>query len=118
MTYAEPPGNWSLRKSAVASADVQIADSGTDRPDRANRADRSRGVKIELLVRTRKGRFFSTSRCRNSAAPGRARSSWTRTPSISVSQQWRADLTRLVCQFRSVGSGLRDNQGAEVRYVR
>ena len=51
--------------------------------DPANRADRSRGVKIELFVRTRKGRFFSTSRRRNSAAPGSACSSRTRTPSMS-----------------------------------
>jgi hypothetical protein len=27
MTYAEPPGSWLSRNEAVASADVQIADS-------------------------------------------------------------------------------------------
>src|SRR3712207_5026041 len=86
MTYAEPPGSCVCRKSAVASADVQIDSSGTWSPLRERRAARSRGVKIELLVRTRKRRCFSTSRSRNSAAPGSAFSSCTSTPSMSVSQ--------------------------------
>ena len=60
--------------------------SGTCRPVRARRAARSRGVKIELLVSTRNRRCFSTSRSRNSAAPGSAFSSCTSTPSMSVSQ--------------------------------
>ena len=38
----------------MASAEVQIDSSGTSRPERASRAARSRGVKIELLVSTRK----------------------------------------------------------------
>ena len=86
MTYAEPLGSWVARKSAVASAEVQIDSSGTCSPARTSRADRSRGVKIELLVSTRKRRSRSTSRSRNSAAPGSAFSSWTSTPSMSVSQ--------------------------------
>src|SRR5579875_1166175 len=63
-----------------------MASSGTDRPARCRRADRSRGVKIELLVRTRKRRSRATNRSRKSAAPGSARSSCTSTPSMSVSQ--------------------------------
>ena len=45
-----------------------MALSGTSRPLRASRAARSRGVKIELLVSTRKRRSRSTSRARKSAA--------------------------------------------------
>ena len=45
---------------AVASAEVQIEASGTVRPERVSRADRSRGVKIELFVSTRNGRSCST----------------------------------------------------------
>src|SRR3954451_11193562 len=86
MTYADPPGSWVERKSAVARAEVQIDSSGTCSPDRVSRAARSRGVKIELLVSTRKRRSVSTSRSRKSAAPGRALPSCTRTPSMSVSQ--------------------------------
>src|SRR5215218_9801761 len=93
MTYADPPGNWSARNAAVASADVQIEASGTVSPERRSRADRSRGVKIELFVRTRNGRFLSTNRCRNSAAPGRACSSRTSTPSMSVSQHCGVERT-------------------------
>src|SRR3954451_10564531 len=88
MTYAEPPGSCEARKSAVASAEVQIAASGTSRPLRESRAARSRGVKIELLVNTRKRRWRSTRRARKSAAPGRALPSCTSTPSMSVSQHW------------------------------
>ena len=44
------------RKSAVASAEVQMDSSGTCSPARTSRAARSRGVKIELLVSTRKRR--------------------------------------------------------------
>src|SRR5690242_11766968 len=97
MTYAEPPCNWPSRKVAVASADVQIASSGTCRPDRASRAARSRGVKIELLVSTRNGRRLSTNAFKNSAAPGSAWSSWTRTPSMSVSQHLAAERKRTAC---------------------
>src|SRR3712207_4689027 len=86
MTYAEPPGSWEVRKSAVARAEVKIASSGTSSPPRASRAARSRGVKIELLVSTRNRRRRSTRRSRNSLAPGRALPSCTRTPSMSVSQ--------------------------------
>ena len=50
-------GQLVAQEVAVASADVQIEPSGTCRPERRSRADRSRGVKIELFVRTRKGRF-------------------------------------------------------------
>src|ERR1700682_1577079 len=115
MTYAEPPGSWSFRNVAVASADVQIAASGTLSPERARRAARSRGVKIELFVSTRKRRSRSTSRCRNSAAPGRACSSRTRTPSISVSQHSAVDRTSsvsLVGALRlSDSAGLRSRGG-------
>jgi hypothetical protein len=44
ITYAVPPGRWSLRNWAVARAEVQIADSGTSMPIRASRAWRSRAV--------------------------------------------------------------------------
>ena len=86
MTYAVPSGRCSLRNFAVASADVQIADSGRSMPARRSRAHRSRGVKIELLVSTRNLRPLSCSRAMNSGAPGIAFSSWTSTPSMSVSQ--------------------------------
>ena len=41
-----------MRKSAVASAEVQIESSGTMRPDARSRALRSRGVKIGLFCST------------------------------------------------------------------
>src|SRR6476661_651522 len=85
-TYADPPGRWSSRNCAVASAEVQIADSGTSMPPARSRARRSLGVKIELFVSTRKRRPDRTKAPMNSLAPGMARSSWTRTPSMSVSQ--------------------------------
>src|SRR5699024_4412965 len=44
--------------------------------------------KIELLVSTRNGRPYCSSAETNSAAPGSAASSWTSTPSMSVSQEW------------------------------
>ena len=81
-TYAEPPGNWSSRNDAVATADVQIDASGTCRVDRAKRAARSRGVNIELFISTKKS--VSMSRCKNSAAPGSACSSRTRTPIVAM----------------------------------
>ncbi len=84
----------------MASAEVQIEASGTVRPDRVNRAARSRGVKIELLVNTKNGRSLSASVCRNSAAPGNADSSRTKTPSISVSQHWACERTGSVSQDR------------------
>src|SRR3954451_9099046 len=85
-TYAEPCGRWSERNCAVARAEVQIADSGTSMPLPSSRARRSRGVKIELLVSTRKDRPDDFSASMNSWAPGIGTSSWTRTPSMSVSQ--------------------------------
>src|SRR3954451_5602481 len=107
MTYAEPPGSWVVRKSAVASADVQIDSSGTCSPLRASRAARSRGVKIELFVSTRNRRPRSTSRSRNSAAPGSAFSSWTSTPSMSVSQH-SAGRRSVVTGATLVGGGCSD----------
>ncbi|CAM5605759.1 hypothetical protein STENM327S_07962 [Streptomyces tendae] len=44
MTYAQPPGRWSSRNLAVASAEVQMDSIGTSRPMRRSRACRSRGV--------------------------------------------------------------------------
>ena len=55
ITNALPPGICEARKSAVASAEVQIDSSGTESPEARSRAARSRGVKIELFVRTRNG---------------------------------------------------------------
>lgn len=43
-TNAEPPGRCFSRNWAVASAEVQIASSGTSRPVRCSLARRSRGV--------------------------------------------------------------------------
>ena len=60
--------------------------SGTSRPLASNRARRSRAVKIELLVSTRNGRPCFCSASMNSGPPGRACSSRTRTPSMSLSQ--------------------------------
>ena len=54
----------------MASADVQIASSGTSRPLAAAAPRRSRGVKIELLVSTRNGVPASVHCWSNSAAPG------------------------------------------------
>src|SRR5215213_7770620 len=85
MTYAVPSGRCSLRNLAVASAEVQMADSGRSMPATRSRAHRSRGVKIELLVRTRNLAPVSVRRAMKSAAPGIAFSSCTRTPSMSVS---------------------------------
>ena len=70
----------------MASAEVQIACSGTSIPLERSRARRSRGVKIELLVSTRYFLPERSSAAMKSAAPGMASSSWTRTPSMSVSQ--------------------------------
>jgi hypothetical protein len=55
MTKAVDSGDCWLRNAAVAFAEVQMRSSGTMRPERLRRADRSRLVKIELFVRTRKG---------------------------------------------------------------
>src|SRR3954452_4341744 len=92
MTYAVPLGRWLSRNCAVARALVQIASSGTSIPERCSRAFRSRGVKIELLVSSRKGRPIRDSRWTNSAAPGIGSSSWTSTPSMSDSQARTARL--------------------------
>src|SRR6478736_8793084 len=90
-TYADPPGRWSSRNCAVASAEVQMDSSGTSIPLlRSRRTRRSRGVKIELLVSTRNGTPCSRSALMNSFAPGIGSSSRTRTPSMSVSQVWTA----------------------------
>ena len=97
-TYAVPSGRWSARKSAVASAEVQIASSGTSMPLRSSRARRSRGVKIELLVSTRNFRPDALSASTNSVAPAIGSSSWTSTPSMSVSQ---------VSTGRGISSGTR-----------
>ena len=70
----------------MASAEVQIACSGTSIPLERSRARRSRGVKIELLVSTRYFLPERSSAAMKSAAPGMASSSWTSTPSMSVSQ--------------------------------
>src|SRR6478735_8840322 len=85
-TYAVPPGRWSSRNCAVASAEVQIASTGTSMPLPSSRARRSRGVKIELFVSTRKRRPEAWSAWMNSCAPGIGISSCTSTPSMSVSQ--------------------------------
>src|SRR6478609_2782556 len=85
-TYAVPCGRCSARNCAVASAEVQMASSGTSIPLPSSRARRSRGVKIELLVRTRKPSPEALSASTNSWAPGIGTSSWTSTPSMSVSQ--------------------------------
>ncbi len=55
-------------------------------PAASNRARRSRGVKIELLVSTRNFLPEACNAAMKSAAPGIARSSCTSTPSMSVSQ--------------------------------
>ena len=70
----------------MASAEVQIASSGTSIPLASSRARRSRGVKIELFVRTRNFLPDALSASMNSVAPGIGSSSWTSTPSMSVSQ--------------------------------
>src|SRR6478736_3701683 len=86
ITKAVPPDSCECRKSAVASADVQMLASGTSRPERRSRALRSRGMKIGLFVSTRKGVPLSRHCASSSLAPGMGRFSWTRTPSMSVSQ--------------------------------
>src|SRR5687767_946315 len=85
-TYADPLGRWSSRNWAVASADVQIASSGTSMPLASSLARRSRGVNTELLVRTMNGQPDRFRASTNSTAPGIGSSSCTRTPSMSVSQ--------------------------------
>src|SRR5690625_4790050 len=62
--------------------------SGSSIPLRNRRARRSRGVKIELLVSTRKRRPWVCRASMNSTAPGSAACSWTSTPSMSVIQEW------------------------------
>ena len=69
----------------MAFAEVQMFSSGMSRPEFARRADKSRFVNTELLVRTRKGVSVARSAARNSFAPGSARFSLTRTPSMSES---------------------------------
>ena len=85
----------------MASAEVQMRSSGTSRPEASNRADRSRGVKMELLVKTRYSLSLSRRACRNSAAPGIALVSCTSTPSMSVSQYLMGFLTGLISFSRS-----------------
>ena len=70
----------------MASAEVQIASSGTSMPLPSSRARRSRGVKIELLVSTRNFLPDALSASTNSVAPAIGSSSCTSTPSMSVSQ--------------------------------
>ena len=70
----------------MARAEVQIASSGTSIPLPSSRARRSRGVKIELFVSTRNPSPEAFSASMNSWAPGIGTSSWTSTPSMSVSQ--------------------------------
>ena len=82
----------------MASAEVQIAFSGTSMPLASSRARRSRGVKIELLVSTRKPSPDALSASTNSVAPSIGTSSWTSTPSMSVSQ---------VSTGRGLSSGMR-----------
>jgi hypothetical protein len=55
MTNAVPFGRWSSRNFAVARAEVQITSGVAASPRRPSRAERSRGVYIELLVRMRYG---------------------------------------------------------------
>src|SRR5690349_7112111 len=117
MQYAEPPGSWSARNAAVARADVQIDSSGTLSPERTSRADRSRGVKIELLVSTRKRRCFSTRRSRKSAAPGRAWPSCTSTPSMSVSQHWAWPRSLMGAVFRTAAASSAPVAGEGVQRV-
>ena len=73
------------RNCAVASADVQIASSGTSMSLASSLARRSRGVNIELLVRPMNLCPDGLSASTNSRPPGIGSSSWTRTPSMSVS---------------------------------
>ena len=93
----------------MASAEVQIVSSGTSMPLDSSRARRSRGVKIELLVRIRKRRPEAFNASTNSVAPSIGTSSCTRTPSMSVSQ---VSTGRGVS---SVGMGRFKQRPAEVR---
>ena len=93
----------------MASAEVQIASSGTSIPLASSRARRSRGVKIELLVSTRNFLPDSLSASTNSAAPAMGSSSCTSTPSMSVSQ---------VSMGRTFSMGLMLPRSANVRNVR
>src|SRR5918992_3521995 len=118
MTYADPPGRWSSRNWAVASAEVQMDSIGTSSPMRRSRACRSRGVYIELLVRTRKGVPRSWSLARNSAAPGIGSCSRTSTPSMSISQERisrRCDTGTMmrVCAAGGPGAEARDPLGSD-----
>src|ERR1035441_3075127 len=89
MTKAVPPGRWLSRNRAVARAEVHSAWSGISRPEVASRAERSLGVYIELLVRTRKLRPPSRRARTNRSAPGTITPSRISTPSMSHSQlQW------------------------------
>src|SRR5687768_6910012 len=100
ITNALAPGAWLCRKSAVARAEVQIEASGTTRPDARRRADRSRGVKIELFVSTRNGVPWSRHCCSRAEAPGTGVFSWTSTPSISVSQHSMSARVRMGSAYR------------------
>jgi hypothetical protein len=97
ITNALPPGICDAQKSAVASALVQIACSGTSSPDARSRAARSRGVKIELLVSTRNGVPRSVHCRMRSAAPGSGEFSCTSTPSMSVSQHSTSPRSLMRC---------------------
>jgi hypothetical protein len=70
----------------VASAEVHSEASGITSPLWARRSHRSRGVNIELFVRTRKLRPFSASSATKRSAPGTMMPSCTSTPSMSHSQ--------------------------------
>jgi hypothetical protein len=86
MTNALPAGRWLWRNRAVARAEVHSEDSGTTRPAEARRAERSRGVNIELLVRMRNWRPRSSRVAMNRSAPGTGIPSCMSTPSMSHSQ--------------------------------
>ena len=73
-------------KSAVARALVQIALEGMSRPVAFSLAERSLGVYMELLVRTKNLSPSAFHWFRTSSAPGSAFPSCTSTPSMSVNQ--------------------------------
>src|SRR5699024_5322111 len=83
MTYAVRSVDCCDKNFAVASAEVQILSAGISSHCERSRAARSRGVAMELLVKTMNFMSLSFNVCRNLSAPGIISPSLMSTPSMS-----------------------------------
>ena len=96
------PGAGRPGSRAVASAEVQIDSSGTSSPLARSRAARSR-ARVDRVVGQHQERepALAQRAPMKRSAPGIACSSWTSTPSMSISQEW---ISRRVTRLQLRGS--------------